>query len=69
MHRARLAYLAARAQGHAKSLWEVFGELLKKAKESSTTPKQVDSVCDFAEAVVAYHKFFEESRKQQRTGR
>lgn len=53
--RARLAYLTARAKGAANDLWAVFDPLLKEAK----SPEHVAAVCDFAEAIVAYHKYYE----------
>jgi CRISPR type III-A-associated protein Csm2 len=53
MHRSRLAYLVARAGGSAGELWSVFGELLKRAEGP-----QIDNVCDLAEAVVAYHRYY-----------
>ena len=56
MHRSRLAYLVARAGGSANELWELFGDLLKTAESK----KQIDAVCDLAEAVVAYHRFFDQ---------
>jgi CRISPR type III-A-associated protein Csm2 len=56
MHRSRLAYLVARAGGSANELWELFGDLLKTAE----TKIQIDAVCDLAEAVVAYHRFFDQ---------
>jgi CRISPR type III-A-associated protein Csm2 len=59
MHRSRLAYLVARAGGSAEELWKVFGELLKRAEGSS----QIDAVCDLAEAVVAYHRYYGEGRR------
>lgn len=52
MHRPRLAYLVARADGKADELWKWFGELLRRANDAA----QIRSVCDFAEAIVAYHK-------------
>jgi CRISPR type III-A-associated protein Csm2 len=61
MHRSRLAYLVKRADGKADELWDVFGELLKSADG-----QQVDSVCNFAEAVVAYHRFFKGDREEVR---
>lgn len=65
MHRARLAYLTARAKDSRKDparyLWEVFGPLLRQVDE-----KQLDFLCDFAEAVVAYHKYFEQAKKGKR---
>ena len=59
MHRSRLAYLVARAGGSAEQLWNIFGELLKRAEGP-----QIDAVCDLAEAVVAYHRYYgrEENR-------
>lgn len=65
MHRSRLAYLTARAQGRANSLWEVFGPLLKDLAASGT-PAQVSALCDFAEAVVAYHKYYESKNEGQK---
>jgi CRISPR type III-A-associated protein Csm2 len=61
MHRSRLAYLVKRADGKADELWDVFGELLKTADGD-----QIDSVCNFAEAVVAYHRFFKSDREDAR---
>lgn len=58
MHRSRLAYLVARARGSADELWELFGDLLKSAEGD----KQIDAVCDLAEAVVAYHRYFDEQK-------
>lgn len=52
MHRPRLAYLVARADGKADELWKWFRELLRRANDAG----QIRSVCDFAEAIVAYHK-------------
>ena len=52
MHRSRLAYLVARADGKADELWTLFSELLKRAEG-----EQIDAVCDLAEAVVAYHRY------------
>jgi CRISPR type III-A-associated protein Csm2 len=60
MHRSRLAYLVARADGRADELWEVFGELLKRAEGP-----QIDAVCDLAEAVVAYHRYYDEQEKNR----
>ena len=59
VHRSRLAYLVARAGGSAEDLWSIFGELLKRAEGP-----QIDAVCDLAEAVVAYHRYYgrEENR-------
>ncbi|MGO9056345.1 MAG: type III-A CRISPR-associated protein Csm2 [Candidatus Binataceae bacterium] len=56
MHRSRLAYLVARAGGSANELWDLFGDLLKTAE----TRKQIDAVCDLAEAVVAYHRYYDQ---------
>ena len=64
MHRSRLAYLTARADGKANALWDVFGPLLKDAKDE----KQVSALCDFAEAVVAYHKYYEWQKKKSGRG-
>jgi CRISPR type III-A-associated protein Csm2 len=58
-HRWRVAYLVARADRKADPLWPVFGELLKRAE----TQEHIDSICDLAEAVVAYHKYFEKNRE------
>ncbi len=60
MHRSRLAYLVARAGGSAEELWSVFGELLKRAEGT-----QIDAVCDLAEAVVAYHRYYDEMEKNR----
>lgn len=65
MHRARLAYLTARAEGKAASLWDVFGPLLKELA-SGGDAAQVGALCDFAEAVVAYHKYHESKNKRQK---
>ena len=54
-HRARLAYLTARAKGSADPLWDVFGPLLRDSRH-----EHVDAICSFAEAIVAYHKYFED---------
>lgn len=67
MHRSRLAYLTARAEGNANSLWEVFGPLLKELAGGGD-PAQVSALCDFAEAVVAYHKYHEWKNKRQKGG-
>ncbi len=64
MHRSRLAYLTARADGKANALWDVFGPLLKDAKDD----EQVNALCDFAEAVVAYHKYYEWQKKKSDRG-
>lgn len=55
MHRSRLAYLVARARGSANELWDIFADLLKTAESK----KQIDAVCDLAEAVVAYHRYYD----------
>jgi len=60
MHRSRLAYLVAHAGGSAEELWSVFGELLKRAEGT-----QIDAVCDLAEAVVAYHRYYDEMEKNR----
>jgi CRISPR type III-A-associated protein Csm2 len=60
MHRSRLAYLVARAGGSAEDLWGIFGELLKRAEGA-----QIDAVCDLAEAVVAYHRYYDEKEKNR----
>jgi CRISPR type III-A-associated protein Csm2 len=60
MHRSRLAYLVARAGGSAEELWGIFGELLKRAEGP-----QIDAVCDLAEAVVAYHRYYDEQEKSR----
>jgi CRISPR type III-A-associated protein Csm2 len=57
MHRSRLAYLVARAGGSANELWELFSDLLKTAEG-----KQIEAVCDLAEAVVAYHRYYDARR-------
>jgi CRISPR type III-A-associated protein Csm2 len=58
MHRSRLAYLVARARGGgANELWNLFGDLLKRAEG-----KEIEPVCDLAEAVVAYHRYYLERR-------
>jgi CRISPR type III-A-associated protein Csm2 len=62
MHRSRLAYLVARAGGSANELWDLFGDLLRTAEGR----KQIDAVCDLAEAVVAYHRYYDQP---SRTGR
>lgn len=59
-HRSRLAYLTARANGKADSLWEVFNPLLRESRS-----EHVEAICSFAEAIVAYHKYFEEILKKQ----
>ena len=64
MLRSRLAYLTARADGKADDLWKVFDPLLKEAK----TEQQVNAICDFAEAIVAYHKYYEWKNRRQRGG-
>ena len=51
MLRPRLAYMVARDR-NAEGLWKWFAELLKRASR----PNQIGSVCDFAEAVIAYHR-------------
>jgi len=61
MHRSRLAYLVARARGGANELWNLFGDLLKTAEGA-----QIESVCDLAEAVVAYHRYYDERRGSSR---
>ena len=61
MHRSRLAYLVARAGGSADELWNLFGKLLRTAEGP-----QIDAVCDLAEAVVAYHRYFDEKRGRGR---
>lgn len=61
IHRSRVAYLVARAQGKAKDLWDVFGTLLRDAKGD-----QIDGVCALAEATVAYHKFHSSKRETSR---
>lgn len=53
LNRARLAYLNARASGKAEPLWAVFEILLRRATEG----REVEAVCNFAEAIVAYHKY------------
>lgn len=64
MLRSRLAYLTARADGKADALWAVFDPLLKEAK-----PENVPGLCDFAEAIVAYHKYFEwQGKKEKKKG-
>jgi CRISPR type III-A-associated protein Csm2 len=65
MHRSRLAYLVARAGPGANELWEIFGELLKNAEGS----KQISAVCDLAEALVAYHRYYEEQKSRGREER
>ena len=65
MHRSRLAYLTARADHAADSLWDVFGTLLKELVVNGDPPK-ISALCDFAEAVVAYHKYFEWKNKGQK---
>ncbi len=64
MHRSRLAYLVARAGGSANELWELFGDLLKTAEG-----KQIEAVCDLAEAVVAYHRYYDARRGGREEGR
>jgi CRISPR type III-A-associated protein Csm2 len=64
MHRSRLAYLVARAGGSANELWDLFGDLLKTAEG-----KQIEAVCDLAEAVVAYHRFYDARRAGREEGR
>ncbi len=67
MTRSRLAYLTARSnekkRDSANHLWAVFGPLTKEVQ-----PAQVAAFCDFAEAVVAYHKFYEKSGQADRRG-
>jgi CRISPR type III-A-associated protein Csm2 len=58
MHRSRVAYLVARADGRADKLWDLFGQLLKTAEG-----RRIDAVCDLAEAVVAYHRYHEKRSK------
>lgn len=69
MMRSRLAYLTARAnadpknRGCADDLWAVFGQLTREVQAA-----QVPAFCDFAEAVVAYHKYFDKSGQGDRRG-
>lgn len=65
MHRSRLAYLVARAGGSANELWELFGDLLKTAEGK----RQIDAVCDLAEAVVAYHRYYDQGAEGTREER
>ncbi|MBV8360099.1 MAG: type III-A CRISPR-associated protein Csm2 [Deltaproteobacteria bacterium] len=66
MHRSRLAYLVARAdRGAADDLWDLFGELLKRAEGKT----QIDAVCDLAEAVVAYHRYHDKRRETDEQSR
>ncbi|GEM_PF-2131002 len=55
-HRARIAYLVARqgegSANRAKPIWDLFGDLIKKATDDS----QIDALCDLAEALIAYHR-------------
>ena len=64
MHRSRLAYLVARAGGSANELWDLFGNLLKTSEG-----KQIEAVCDLAEAVVAYHRYYDARRGGREEGR
>jgi CRISPR type III-A-associated protein Csm2 len=63
MLRSRLAYLTARADGKANELWRVFDPLLRESRN-----QHVASLCDFSEAIVAYHKYYEWQRKKQKGG-
>src|SRR5579875_910192 len=65
-HRARIAYLVARqgegSANRAKPIWDLFGDLIKKATDDS----QIDALCDLAEALIAYHRR-ESSRSEEHT--
>lgn len=55
MHSARLAYMAAR-DGKAKDLYSCFDQIVRVAvKNNKVDYPAVATICDFAEAVVAYH--------------
>ena len=55
MHRARLVYMAARNQA-AGPLQKSFAQLVGGAISNNRVDKEkVEAICDFAEAVVAYH--------------
>jgi CRISPR type III-A-associated protein Csm2 len=55
MHSARLAYMAAR-NGKAKPLENCFTQLVRAAvKNNRIEDAKLRAICDFAEAVVAYH--------------
>jgi CRISPR type III-A-associated protein Csm2 len=58
MHRSRLAYLVARSGGKADELWRWFGDLLRRAND----PTEISGVCDFAEAIVAYHRYYDKTK-------
>lgn len=55
MHRARLVYMAARNVA-ARPLQKSFAELVGEAiRDNRAEKEKVRAICDFAEAVVAYH--------------
>ncbi len=65
MHKARTAYMAARDR-KAEPLSGWFGTLFTKAaRDGHARPQEVRALCDFAEAVVAYHYSKEPKGEEQ----
>jgi CRISPR type III-A-associated protein Csm2 len=65
MHKVRLVYMKAR-NNDAEALQQSFADLIEKAISNNRAERdKVEAICDFAEAVLAYHYSQAEERDER----